>query len=105
MYAFEKTPCVFLISHSNVDRVIESSSLEKTFKIIESNHQPDLPTPVTKPCPLVLNSRVLNTSRDGYSTTSLGSLTTLSMRKFFLASNLNIPWHMRTVPHILSLVT
>ena len=39
----------------------------------------------------------LNTSRDGDSTTSLGSLcqclTTLSEKNFFLISNLNLPWH------------
>jgi len=39
---------------------------------------------------------LLNTSRDGASTTSLGSLfqcfTTLSVKKFFLISNLNLPW-------------
>ena len=40
---------------------------------------------------------VLNTSGDGDSTTSVGSLfhclTTLSVKKFFLISNLNLPWH------------
>ena len=39
---------------------------------------------------------LLNTSRDGDSTTSLGSLfqcwTTLSVKKFFLISSLNLPW-------------
>jgi len=33
-------------------RIIESSRLEKTFKI-KSNHQFDLPSPITKPCLLV----------------------------------------------------
>ena len=47
----------------------------------------------------------LNTSRDGDSTTSLGSslqcLTTLSVNKFFLTSNLNLPWrHLRPFPLI-----
>jgi len=49
----------------------------------------------------------LITSRDGDSTTSLGSLfqcfTTLSVKKFFLISNLNLPWHnLRPFPLILS---
>ncbi|KAK4807471.1 hypothetical protein QYF61_008239 [Mycteria americana] len=48
--------------------------------------------------------------RDGDSTTSLGSLfqclTTLSVKKFFLMSNLNLPWrNWRPFPLILSLVT
>ncbi|KAK4824091.1 hypothetical protein QYF61_010602 [Mycteria americana] len=47
---------------------------------------------------------------DGDSTTSLGSLfqclTTLSVKKFFLISNLNLPWHnLRPFPLVLSLVT
>ncbi|KAK4824165.1 hypothetical protein QYF61_011292, partial [Mycteria americana] len=41
--------------------------------------------------------RLLNNSRDGDVTASLGSLfqclTTLSVKKFFLISNLNLPWH------------
>jgi len=40
---------------------------------------------------------LLNTPRDDASTHSLGSLfqclTTLSVNKFFLISNLNLPWH------------
>ena len=43
------------------------------------------------------SKRFLNTSRDGDSTTSLGSLsqclTTLSVKKFFPISNLNLPRH------------
>ncbi|KAK4833022.1 LOW QUALITY PROTEIN: hypothetical protein QYF61_027404 [Mycteria americana] len=43
------------------------------------------------------STRLLNTSRDGDSTTSLGSLfqclITLSVNKFFPVSNLNLPWH------------
>ena len=43
----------------------------------------------------------LNTPRDGDSTTTLGSpfqcLTTLSIKKFFLISSLNLPW--LEVPH------
>ena len=49
----------------------------------------------------------LNTSRDGDSTTSLGSLfqclTTFCVKKFFLISNLNLPWlNLRPFPLILS---
>jgi len=52
----------------------------------------------------------LNTSRDGHSTTSLGTpcqcLTTLSVKKCFLIFNLNLPWHnLRPFPLILSPVT
>ena len=42
------------------------------------------------------STHFFNTSRDGDSTTSLGSLlqclTTLSVYKFFVISNLNLPW-------------
>ena len=52
----------------------------------------------------------LNTSRDGDSTTSLGSLfqclTTLSVKKFFLIYSLNLPWrNLRLLPLVLLLVT
>ncbi|KAK4829616.1 LOW QUALITY PROTEIN: hypothetical protein QYF61_005743 [Mycteria americana] len=52
---------------------------------------------------------LLNTSRDGDSTTSLGSLfqclTTLLVKTFFLTSNLNLPWrNLRPFPLVLSLV-
>jgi len=53
------------------------------------------------------SKRFLNTSRDGDSTTSLGSLfqclTTLSVKKCFLMSNLNLPWcNLRPFPLVLS---
>ena len=56
------------------------------------------------------STRFLNTPRDGDSTTSLGSLfqclTTLSVKKFFLISSLNLPWcNLRPLPLILLLVT
>lgn len=35
-------------------RIIQSFKLEKTFKIIKSNHQPDLPSLITKPHPLMI---------------------------------------------------
>ncbi|KAK4826124.1 LOW QUALITY PROTEIN: hypothetical protein QYF61_005276 [Mycteria americana] len=56
------------------------------------------------------SKRPLNTSRDGDSTTSLGSLfqclITLSVKKNFLISSLNLPWrNLRPFPLVLSLVT
>jgi len=56
------------------------------------------------------SKQFLNKSRDGDSATSLGSLfwclTTLSVNKFFLISNLNLLWHnLRPFPLILSPVT
>ena len=50
----------------------------------------------------------LKTSMDGYSTTSLGSLfqylTTHTKKKFFLVSNLDLPWHkLKPLPLVLSL--
>jgi len=43
------------------------------------------------------STHLLNISRDGDSATSLGSLfqclTTLLVKKFFLITNLNLPWH------------
>jgi len=56
------------------------------------------------------STRVVNPSRDGDPTTSLGSLfqclTTLSVKTFFLISNLNLPRRsLRPLPLVLSLVT
>ena len=74
----------------------ESLRLKKTTKIIQSNHQP------IPPCPLSTSLsdtsiRFLNTFRDGDSTASLGGLchclTTLSEKKCFLIANLNLPCH------------
>ena len=39
--------------HCEDNRIIEPSRLEKTFRIIKSNHQPELPSPTTKPCPII----------------------------------------------------
>jgi len=74
---------------------MESLRLEKTSKIIKSNRQPNTTTPA-KPYPEVPHLHVfLNASRDGDSTTTLGSLfqrlTTLSVKNFFLLSNLKLP--------------
>ena len=53
------------------------------------------------------SKQILNTSRDGDPTTSLGSpfqyLTTPSVKKCFLIPNLNLPWHnLRPFPLVLS---
>jgi len=76
-------------------RIIESLWLEKISKIMKSNHQPNTTMP-TKQCPEVPYLHVfLNTSRDGDSTTSPGSLfqclTALSVKNFFLISDLHLP--------------
>ncbi|KAK4825008.1 hypothetical protein QYF61_022954 [Mycteria americana] len=56
-------------------RITESYRLEKTFKIIESNHKPNTAKNHHYTMSLSTSSkRPLNTSRDGDSTTSLGSL-------------------------------
>ncbi|KAK4828859.1 hypothetical protein QYF61_000987 [Mycteria americana] len=78
-------------------RITESYRLEKTFKIIESNHKPNTAKNHHYTMSLSTSSkRPLNTSRDGDSTTSLGSLfqclITLSVKKNFLISSLNLPW-------------
>jgi len=54
-----------------------------------------------------LSTCLLNTSRDGGSVASLDILTTLSVNKFLLISNLNLPWHNRRPkrPIVLLLVT
>lgn len=36
----------------------EPFRLENTFKITKSRHQPDLLSPITKPCPLILYPQV-----------------------------------------------
>jgi len=77
-------------SYRNSHRIIELFRLEKTSKIIKSNRHPN----TTMPAKLYLHF-FLKTSRDGDSTTSLGSLfqclSTLQVKKFFLISNLNLP--------------
>lgn len=57
-----------------------------------------------------LSKCLLDTDRPGALTMSLGSLfqciTTLSLKKHFLTTNLNVPWHtFEPFPHILSLDT
>jgi len=71
---------------------MESLRLEKTSEIIKSNRHP-ITTMPDKPCSQVPHPHgFLNPSRDGDSSTALGSLvqrlTTLSVKKFFLISNL-----------------
>lgn len=52
--------------------IIEFFRVEK-FRITKSHHQPDLPSPITNPRPSVPRPRLLNTSRDGDSSTSLSA--------------------------------
>lgn len=42
----------------NDNRITKLSVLGKTFKINKSNHQPDIPSPMTKPCHLVSHPHV-----------------------------------------------
>ena len=58
----------------NIHRFIESSRLEKTIKIIQSNHQTH-PHHAHSPMSLGATSLFLNTSRDGDSTISLLNIT------------------------------
>lgn len=100
-----------------IHRIIKSPRLEKTFKklekIIKSNCQPST-TPAT---PEPLNHEtvspstrfrcLLTTSRDGNSITSLGNLfqcpITITVKFFFLISNLNLPClNSRPFPLLLS---
>lgn len=75
---------------------MEVLMLEKTSKLIKSTLWPNttLLTNCTVTCHI---THLLSSCRDGDSTTPLGSLfqslTTLSVKKFFLTSNLNLPWH------------
>ena len=60
--------------------------------------------------PSAMSTLLLNTSRDGDSTTSLGSPfqcpTTHPGKKYFLISSLNLPWcNLRPLPLVLSLIT
>ncbi|KAK4825788.1 hypothetical protein QYF61_002372 [Mycteria americana] len=69
-----------------------------------------LPSPPLNHSLSTTSTCLLNTSREGDSTTSLGSLfqglATLSVKKFFLISNLNFPWrNLRPSPLVLWLVT
>ncbi|XP_051625283.1 uncharacterized protein LOC127461479 [Manacus candei] len=89
-------------------RVTGSAGLEGTFEIINPSLDP---TPLWFPAhgTDATSSLSLNTSRDGESTPSLGSpfqwLSTLSAKKFFLISNLNLPWHScRPSPLVLLMV-
>ena len=82
---------------------MESRRLEKTITINSFS-----------PCPLNMSlhttsTHFLNASKDSDSTTSKDSLfqylTTLSEKKFFLISNLNLPWHnLKPFPLVLSLL-
>ena len=94
--------------------IIEVLRLENTIKIMKSNHDltilPNSNSPQLNHIPEHHIQTVFKHIRDGDSTTSLGSLfqclTTLSVKKFFLISNLNLPWcNLRPFPLVLSPVT
>ena len=90
--------------------IIESFRLKKTFDIMHPTINLTLPSPPLSHVPKCHIYSLLNTSRDGDSTTSLGSLfqglITLSVKNFFLISNLNLLWcNFRPFPLVLSLVT
>ena len=93
-----------------VSKIIQSLRLEKTSKIIKSNHQPNTTVP-TKPCPELPHLYIFRTP-PRMATPSLPwaglfqCLTTLSVKKFFLISNLKLPWHnLRLFPIVLSIVS
>ena len=78
-----------MVPPSLVVQPIDSLRLEKTTKFIMPNVNPSPPCPLTM-SPSATSPRFWNTSRDGDSTTSLGSLclclTSLSKKKLFLIS-------------------
>jgi len=81
--------------------------LENTSEIIKSNSQLNTTMPAKSRPQVPRLHSFFNTSRDGDSSTALGSLvqclTALSVKKFFLISNLNLPWHnLRPLPLVLS---
>lgn len=93
VYIFRK-PNIGTIS--DVNRIVEWSRLEETFKI-KSNYQPGLPSFITKSCPFVPDSTcLLNTSRHDNSTPSLGSpfqcLTITSAKQFLLNIHPTLSW-------------
>ena len=71
----------------------------KFFFFIKPNHSPITNISPLNHVPQYNIKHFFNTSRDGNSTMSLGSLfqclTTLLEKKFFLTSNLNLPWRNR----------
>lgn len=88
---------------------IKPFRLEKMFKITGTNHQSDLPSPVTGHVPQCHTHTFSEYSRPGYSTISLDNLfwclTTLSLRNIAIIANLNLPsCNLRTFCHFLSLV-
>ena len=93
------------ISYLPSHRIRESLRLEKTSKIIKSNHQLITTMPATR-CPEVPYLHIFFEHLQGWWLNHFpGSLTTLSAKKFFLISNLNLPWcNLRAFPLILSLV-
>lgn len=47
-------------------RIIETFMLEKTFKVIESNHKPNIAKSQSAMSPSATSTDILNTSREGY---------------------------------------
>jgi len=82
--------------------------LEKTSKIIKSNRQPNTTMPA-KPCPKVQYLHIILTPPGmGLNHFPRQPIPMLdhSFSKFFLISNLNLPWcSLRPLPLVLSLVT
>lgn len=88
-------------------RIIKSFRLENTFNITSSHHQPDLPCPITKPCPSVLLPLSLKYLQGQGFKVYPGQ--TLSIPKHplceesFLMSSLNLSWcNLKLFPCILS---
>ena len=103
-----QSPCFFLPSsstgyryasivgkHAENHGIIGSLRLEKTSKIMKSNQQPSPPCPLTMSLSAI-SLCFLKTFGVGDCSTSLGSLcqwlTAPSEKKFFLISNMNLPW-------------
>jgi len=96
----------FCVSALSPQRIIESLRLEKITKITKSNLQPTHTMPTDRGSQLQTYS-FLEHSGDSDCTASLGSLcqciTSLSEKKFFLISILNLFWH-NLRPLLLSLI-
>lgn len=85
-----------------LSRIIKLFRPEKAFKITEFNNQPDLLSPVTKPCPLVPHPHLRDGTHTSETPPSLpwaaySNAWPLSLKKFFLKLNLNLPWCNLTV--------
>lgn len=82
--------------HCEDNRIIEPSRLEKTFSIIKSNHQPELPSPISKPCPIVPCANISSTPPQIETPPLLweahsNAYLIPSLKKFFLMPKLKLP--------------